>query len=131
MADSDSQTAVSTAASICAAISFFFWLSIISGFSFARLASLRQKPIIVAQAVLGILILTGLLISIALSIYQPDFRGGEELCRNLLDSAADCHYLTDHSRPVLTIEMGLLLFLPTINEVRLLRTLDVEVTDIC
>lgn len=132
MAKSDtSQIAVSTAASICVAISFFLWLFIISGFSSARLAVLKQKPIIFAQAVLGILILTGLLISIALSIYQPGFRGGEDLCGNLLDGLTNHHYITDHSRPVLTIEMGFLLLLPTINEVRSLCMLDVQVTDIC
>jgi hypothetical protein len=74
MAELDiSQIVVSTGASICAGISFFIWLFIISDCNPARL---------LAQAVVGLLILTGLLASVALAVYQPVFRGGEHLLRN-------------------------------------------------
>jgi hypothetical protein len=88
MAELDiSQIVVSTGASICAGVSFSLWLFIISDGNSARLASLSQKPIILAQAVVGLLILTGLLVSIALSVCQPVYRGGEYFLENSLCTA--------------------------------------------
>ena len=116
------QVVASVGATICAGASFFLWLRIISRHNPIRISSLRQRPVILAQAVVGILILTGLLVSVTLAIYQPNLRGGEQSSFKY-----PFHLLirsTDPSRPVLAIEVGFLLLLPTINEVQLLSRLD-------
>lgn len=71
------QIAVSIAASLCAGISFFIWLSLIAQGDLTRLPLLRKRPIVLAQAVLGVLILTGSLASLALAVLRPVFRGGQ------------------------------------------------------
>ncbi|KAJ5737904.1 uncharacterized protein N7483_003029 [Penicillium malachiteum] len=99
MAEIDySQIALSVVASLCAVISLLLWLVLISDGQQSRLVLLHQKPYILSQAAVGVLVCAGLFGSIALATYQPVIR-------------------RDPSRPALTVELGFLLLLPPINEV--------------
>jgi hypothetical protein len=72
-----SQIVVSTAASLLTGVSLLFWASLITKGDWSRLALLREKPIVLIQALLGVLTFAGSVASLALAVSQPIFRGGE------------------------------------------------------
>lgn len=111
----EGQIFVSIGAILCAGTSFLSWLFVMSDGRLSQLALQSRKPYILSQIIAGVLILTGLIGSLVLAIYRPTFEGGKYF-QKFLFSLAD-FICTDSSRPVLTVEIGFLLLLPTTSEV--------------
>jgi hypothetical protein len=78
MAELDvSQIIVSTVASFCAGLSLVLWFALVCDGHPSRLVLLRQNPYVFSQAVVGALVWTGLIGSVALAVFQPVLRSGE------------------------------------------------------
>jgi hypothetical protein len=99
------QISASVTASLCTGTSFFIWLSLITKGDLTRLLLLSKKPTILAQAGLGIVILTGSLASFILALYRPVFRGGEYRSYNFFYDSAESDLQT-HQDPLTNMILG-------------------------